>query len=118
MNDKEKLLELINSIDDTDINDILPIIYQHFNLDDNFNAYKLNEQAQRYILNESHLDNYMETTDYETKKALLREKIENGFREIAEGKGEPARKVLADIEREIFGWKNLKLLFLNKQKKN
>ena len=103
MNDKEKLLELLNSIDDTDINDILPKIYQHFNLDDNFNAYELNEQAQRYMLNESHLDNYMETTDYETKKALLREKIENGFREIAEGKGEPARKVLADIEREIFG---------------
>jgi len=103
MNDKEKLLELLNSIDDTDINDILPKIYHHFNLDDTFNTYELNEQFQGYMLNESHLENYMKSTDYETKKALLREKIENGFREIAEGKGEPARKVLADIEREIFG---------------
>lgn len=56
MNDKEKLLELLNSINDTNINDILPKIYQHFNLDDNSNDFQLNEQAQRYMLDESLLN--------------------------------------------------------------
>lgn len=56
MNDKEKLLELLNSTDATDINDILPKIYDHFNLDDNSNIYELNEQTQCYMLDKSLLN--------------------------------------------------------------
>ena len=63
----------------------------------------MNDKEKLLELNESPLDIYGESTDYESKKALLRKKIENGFREIAEGKCKPFRQALADIEREIFG---------------